>query len=290
MADLVAQRERHPLVALGSEHSDTFKNLFIDRKTDAAAQKAFTILNVLRENTPHVNIPKGVDSEAFAKVAEGAKLQKHLPWLDLVAVGGTASALHAGHRVSFDVDFVSRNLNANFETVLEKVKEWSEWKTNRASAPVIILGEANEIELGIRQSFRTKPIPTIEKKGLRIPTLSECFKIKAYLLIKRRATRDFVDTCALLDLIPGRLACAFLSEMDDDFPPVDKLSNTAKLAENIRLGPIDLGKVNLKQFKGLVAPYNDWSYIAKRLRDVSLWLAQRRLEKKDKPDDERQPS
>lgn len=278
--ELISQKELHPLAALGSEHADAFKALVADAKTDPAAQETLTILNILRQNTPHIESRRGVLSDTFGKVvAEGTKLQKHLPWLDMIAVGGTASALHAGHRISFDVDFITRNLSENFDAILEKVTEWSEWKTNRATAPVIILGEANDIELGIRQSFRSKPIATIEKEGLRIPTLGECFKIKAYLVGKRRATRDFVDTCALLDLIPERLATTFLDEMDNDFPPVDKLSNTSHLAENIRLGPKDLQKVDLKKFKGLIAPYNEWAYVDQRLRTMSLQLTKSRLER-----------
>jgi hypothetical protein len=277
--DLGAIKQGHPLAALGSEHSDFFKQLLTDSKTNASAKEALHILIILRENMADTKPRTPSPSDSFKSVvAEGVKLQKRLPWLDLVAVGGTASALHAGHRVSYDVDFVTRDLSKNFEEVLQRITEWSEWTTNRTDAPFIILGEANEIELGIRQAFRTKPFSTIEKEGLRIPTLGECFKIKAYMVGKRRATRDFVDTCALLDLIPEKLAVEFLDEMDRDFPPVDKLSNTAKLAESIRRGPKDLDKVNLNKFKGLVAPYNDWKYIDQRLKSVTLNLTKAKLE------------
>ena len=40
-------------------------------------------------------------------IEEGIALQRHLPALDMVAVGGTAAALHAGHRYSTDVDHVT---------------------------------------------------------------------------------------------------------------------------------------------------------------------------------------
>jgi hypothetical protein len=37
-------------------------------------------------------------------VAEGRALQRHIPWLDMVALGGTAAALHAHYGNSLDTD------------------------------------------------------------------------------------------------------------------------------------------------------------------------------------------
>lgn len=217
-------------------------------------------------------------------VSTGAKMQKHLPWLDLVAVGGTASALHAQHRVSYDVDFVTKNLRPNFDAILSKISEWSEWKTNRAQAPVLILGEAHDVRLGVRQLIREKPLETVVKNDLRIPSLEECFKIKAFLVGKRCATRDFVDVCALLDKLPEQTAFQLLAEMDNDFPSAENLSNTAKFADAVHRLPLDLLETPLHKFKGLRHPYTEWDYIEDRLKKFSLMFLDKRLSKEqEKP-------
>ena len=214
-----------------------------------------------------------------AVIAAGVKLQSQLPWMQLVAVGGTATALHAGHRFSHDVDFVTRDLRGQFDQVLGQLDEWSEWKTNRVQRPVLILGEANRIELGLRQQRREKPIDSIVKQGLRIPTIEECFKIKAYLLAQRNAVRDFVDTCALLDLVGEERATSLLEEMDLDSPPIDQLSNTAHFAQNVRQSPVDLAAIDLRNYRGIQGPYDNWQYVQDRLRTVSATLEKKRLEK-----------
>ena len=54
-----------------------------------------------------------LDSPQFRKLLESARLmQARLLFLPSVAVGGTAAALYARHRVSLDVDFVSEALYA----------------------------------------------------------------------------------------------------------------------------------------------------------------------------------
>jgi hypothetical protein len=208
-------------------------------------------------------------------VVTGAEFQKHLPWLDLV--GGTASALHAQHRVSHDVDFLTKNLKPRFEEILSHITEWSEWKTNRIQSPVIILGEAHNVRLGVRQQIREKPFDTVQLNGLRIPTLEECFKIKVFLVGKRRATRDYVDACALLDKLPEDTAYRLLSEMDGDFPSVDNLSNTARFATAVRQIPADFLKAPLSQFEGLKHPYTDWDYIEHKLIRLSILFLEKRL-------------
>ena len=55
-------------------------------------------------------------------IEEGIALQRHLPSLDMVAVGGTAAALHAGHRYSTDVDHVTALLREQFDVVNDSLE------------------------------------------------------------------------------------------------------------------------------------------------------------------------
>ena len=63
-------------------------------------------------------------SSDFQKVVRSAaKLQQLVP--DMVLVGGSAAALHAGHRVSLDHDHVLGDLAERYEAVVDAVK--SSW-------------------------------------------------------------------------------------------------------------------------------------------------------------------
>ncbi|MYA18634.1 MAG: hypothetical protein F4Z28_18660, partial [Gammaproteobacteria bacterium] len=67
-------------------------------------------------------------------LASAARLQSVVP--DAVLVGGSAAALHAGHRVSLDHDHVLADLVDRYEAVLEAVESTEGWATSvRASKP-----------------------------------------------------------------------------------------------------------------------------------------------------------
>src|SRR5438128_8428796 len=122
--------------------------------------------------------------------------ERHLQHLvaGTVLVGGTAAAIHAQHRVSMDGDHVLEDLRERFDEVLAALEMASGWRTERVQRPVIILGQLDGILTGIRQLRRTVPLETELKAGLRVPTLAEMARIKAWLLITRNAVRDYLDT------------------------------------------------------------------------------------------------
>lgn len=73
---------------------------------------------------------------------------------DAVLVGGSAAALYAGHRDSYDHDHVLGDLAQRFDVVLEAVESTDGWVTNRVTPGKIVLGELGGIETGIRQLIR----------------------------------------------------------------------------------------------------------------------------------------
>lgn len=93
-----------------------------------------------------------MQEEWDAVLGSAAKLQQLLP--DAVVVGGTASALHAHHRVSIDHDHVLRDLRDRFDTVLEALEATDGWVTARVKSPVLILGSLDGVETGVRQLIR----------------------------------------------------------------------------------------------------------------------------------------
>jgi|GEM_PF-211491 len=194
---------------------------------------------------------------------EGIELQSHLPWLEMVAVGGTAVAMHAGHRFSTDIDNVTPLLKQEFDVVAEQLDKWDGWKTHRLNRPVIILGERHQVELGVRQQRRTIPIESELKDGLLIPTLDEALRIKAYLLATRKATRDYLDVAALSDKLGPERTVSALRPLNYIYHKAcGNLSALSQFSSAVHEAPADFGDVNLSDYKGIISPYNKWSHVS----------------------------
>ena len=68
--------------------------------------------------------------------------ERHLQALvpGTVLMGGTAAALHAGHRQSLDGDHVIEDLRSRFDEVLAALEAAAGWQTARVRRPAAILG------------------------------------------------------------------------------------------------------------------------------------------------------
>lgn len=127
--------------------------------------------------------------------------ERHLQALvpGTVLVGGTAAALHAAHRKRLDGDQVLDDLRPRFEEVLARLEAVAGWQTARVQRPTVILGRLDGIMTGIRQLRRSRPLETEIVAGLRVPTLAEMARIKAWLLATRHTVRDYLDAVVLLE-------------------------------------------------------------------------------------------
>jgi hypothetical protein len=187
-------------------------------------------------------------------------LQALLP--GTVLVGGTAAALHAGHRQSFDGDHVLTDLRERFDEVLSSLEAAAGWTSARVLRPVLILGALEGIQTGIRQLRRTAPLETEVIEGLRVPSLPEMARIKAWLLVTRHTVRDYLDTVVLLCRL-GDDAVNAMRTLDTLYPQKSGASVRAELVERLASAvPEDLGRVELRDYKGLVAPWNAWDHVA----------------------------
>jgi hypothetical protein len=195
-----------------------------------------------------------------------------------VLVGGTAAALHLGHRRSGDGDHVLEDLRDRFDAVLADLEAAAGWRTERVQPPVLILGQLDGILTGIRQLRRTRPLETEEVAGLCVPTLPEMARIKAWLLATRHTVRDYLDTVALLERL-GPAASAAMGPFDGIYRQPGGASPLTEVVE--RLGaaePHDRASVDLRTYRGLVPPWNDWAYVVSRGRHLASVLAPVALE------------
>lgn len=186
-----------------------------------------------------------------------------------VLVGGTAAALHAGHRVSMDGDHVVPDLRERFDQILADLEAAAGWQTSRVRRPVLILGTLNGVLTGIRQLRRVRSLETEEIAGLRVPTLAEMARIKVWLLVTRFTTRDYLDAVVLFERLGKEGAREALRNLDEIYPQPNGASVLAEVVE--RLGsarPVDEAEIDLTSYRGLRPPWNDWQYVISRGR---LW-------------------
>src|ERR1700729_1348355 len=145
----------------------------------------------------------GLARPDLVRVLESAaRLQEVVP--DAVLVGGSAAALWANHRSSYDHDHVLADLGARFDAVLDAIEATDGWVTNRVTPGKIILGELGDIESGVRQLIRNRPLEVAEVtlpsgQVPRVPTPDEILRIKGYLIVRRNQVRDYLDVVALAD-------------------------------------------------------------------------------------------
>lgn len=197
-------------------------------------------------------------------LSSAARLQRILP--DAVLVGGTASAIHAEHRFSRDADHVLTDLRHRFDGVLAQLESVAGWKTARVQRPVQILGSLDGIETGVRQLIRDEPLETavVEYHGVRItvPTEGEILRIKGVLILKRNATRDYLDFVALAEHMGDDQVARALLSFDRLYPQSSGESPLQQL--QVQLGnalPYDLEETELREYKNLDSRWHQWATV-----------------------------
>jgi hypothetical protein len=191
-----------------------------------------------------------------------------------ILVGGTAAAIHAGHRRSHDGDHVLADLRNRFDEVLAQLEAASGWQTERVRRPVLVLGQMDGMLTGIRQLRRSAPLETEEVDGLRVPTLPEMARIKAWLLASRHTVRDYLDTVVLLERLRGDDAARAFAVFDELYRQPTGASPLAEVVERLAAAaPADAAVVDLSTYRGLIAPWSDWSHVVARGRSWAPVLA-----------------
>ncbi len=201
-----------------------------------------------------------------AVLSAAARLQRILP--EAVLVGGTAAAVHVGHRFSRDADHVLTDLRVRFDRVLEELESVAGWKTARVQRPVQILGSLDGIETGVRQLIREAPLETMVVRHLgeavTVPTLAEILRIKAILILRRNAARDYLDFVALASALGDEGTADALRPFDRLYPQANGESPLQQLVVQLANPlPYDLDEVapGLSEYKNLEPRWHDWTAV-----------------------------
>lgn len=221
-------------------------------------------------------ISKDADADLLRVLESAAKLQRLVP--GAVLVGGTAAIVHAGHRASVDHDHVLTDLADRFEMVLDAVEKDEGWATNHVVPGKVILGNLDGIEAGVRQMIRKRPLETMAIElptggEVVVPTIEEALRIKAFLVVRRNQTRDYLDVAALSDRMGHKTAAAVLSRMDDYY--ADQHGEGDGIATQVvrQLAdprPADSAVTHqLDTYKRLDRRWSDWEEVKATLKPVA---------------------
>lgn len=206
-------------------------------------------------------------------LSAAAHLQEILP--DATLVGGTAVAIFAQHRLSRDADHVLPDLRHRFDEVLAQLEAVAGWRTARVKRPVLILGSLDGIETGVRQMIREQPLETQEVaiSGVRlvVPTEEELLRIKSVLILRRNATRDYLDFAALAERIGPTRAVAALAPLDQLYPQTNGESALQQLQVQLANPlPYDLENTDLKEYRRLHPKWHDWNHVKEMCATIAI--------------------
>jgi hypothetical protein len=206
-----------------------------------------------------------------------ARLQGILP--DATLVGGTAAAIAAGHRRSMDADHVIAGLMGRFDEVLAELESAAGWKTNRVKRPVAIYGSLDGILTTVRNQIRSAPLDTVVvttgSQQIRVPTRAEILRVKAWLIVSRNATRDFLDVSAIASTMSDTALLAALAPLDKLYPQTgDPGAVRHQLMRQLAMPrPFDLESLNLTEYKGLSPVWHDWATVRAQCQRIGTLMA-----------------
>jgi hypothetical protein len=142
--------------------------------------------------------------------------------------------VHAGHRISFVHDHVVQDLAKNYDAAIRALES--------------IAVETTEVV-----------VP--DGRRLRLPTIEETLRIKTFLVVDRNATRDYLDVAALSHHIGLTKSAAAVERMNELYAEFEDQAGDLLTAIVVKLSlpdPYDLTDIDLSEYKGIVAPWNDW--------------------------------
>lgn len=136
-------------------------------------------------------------------------------------------------------------------------------------------GHSSQLSVGVRDVACVG----VGRGGLiRVPTVQEMLRIKAFLTVDRNATRDYLDVAALSHHLGIPKSVSALEHMNELYANVSADGADVLVAVIVRLSspePYDLTEVDLSEYKGITLPWNDWDAVVDQCRDLATALLDR---------------
>jgi predicted nucleotidyltransferase component of viral defense system len=130
--------------------------------------------------------------------------------------GGSALALHLGHRVSVDLDFFSLR-SYSMPELMNQLQRLGHL-TIENQTPDTLVGELNNVKL----SFFTYPYPLLDamvlSEGIQVASLLDIALMKIAAIGQRGTKRDFIDVYCLCQ--QGFSLKSLLQRMPHKFPTI----------------------------------------------------------------------
>ncbi|MGH3517627.1 MAG: hypothetical protein ACRDQ7_09485 [Haloechinothrix sp.] len=111
-------------------------------------------------------------------------------------------------------------------------------------------------------------------RTLRVPTAEETLRIKAFLVLRRNQTRDYLDVVALADRFGRRAAAGVLAAIDDYY--ADQHGEGRGVAAQVARQladprPKDVSVTRqLDAYRNLAARWTDWTEVRATCMDVAV--------------------
>lgn len=113
--------------------------------------------------------------------------------------GGSALALHLGHRKSYDFDFFTRE-NIRVEDVATQLKKLGSFKTTLLETPHTLLGEFREVKLSLFRYDYPLIDTLIQFKDIALASIKDIATMKLSSITGRATKRDYVDLFVLAQI------------------------------------------------------------------------------------------
>ena len=127
----------------------------------------------------------------------------------------------------------------------------------------------------MRQLIRSEPLETTtiqhRDAALTIPTPAEILRIKGVLILKRNATRDYIDFAALTHRMGDQATAEALRPFDRLYHQDNGESALQQLQVQLASPlPYDLEGTELSEYKNLAAQWHDWNAVAAACAHVAV--------------------
>ena len=111
-----------------------------------------------------------------------------------------------------------------------------------------------------------------------MPTPAEILRIKAWLVVDRNATRDFLDVAAISDKLGLATSARALAPLDRLYPQGDDAGAVRQqlMRQLAKPRPFDLDEVEprLAEYKGITVPWRTWAAVEQQCQALGVELAE----------------